>query len=68
MVKNLLAIARGIRDRSLIRDIRDRLGRSPRVGPSNTLQYSCLENPRGHRRLGSNSPQGHKESDTTEVT
>ena len=38
------------------------LGRSTREGNGNPLQYSCLESPmeRGY------SPQGHKESDTTE--
>ena len=28
--------------------------------------YSCLENPHGQRSLAGYSPQGHKESDTTE--
>ena len=28
------------------------LGRSPGGGHGNPLQYSCLENPRGQRRLG----------------
>ena len=48
-------------------DIRDTvpipgLGRSPGGGHGNLLQYSCLENPHGHRRpgglqfLGSQSP------------
>ena len=32
------------------------------------LQYSCLENPQGQRSLAGYSPQGCKESDTTEVT
>ena len=31
-----------------------------------SLQSSCLENPRGQRSLVGYSPQGHKESDTTE--
>ena len=41
------------------------LGRSPGVGNGSPLQYSCLKNPmeRGAWRA---SPQGHKESDTTE--
>ena len=30
------------------------------------LQYSCLENPHGQRRLAGYSPRGRKESDTTE--
>ena len=34
----------------------------------NTLQYSCLENPRGQRSLAGYSPRGHKESDTPEAT
>ena len=29
----------------------------------NPLQYSCLENPHGHRSLVGYSPWGHKESD-----
>ena len=47
-------------------------GRSPGGGNGNPLQYSCLENPknRGAWRAivhGVNpSPQGHKQSDTTE--
>ena len=32
------------------------LGRSPGVGHGNPLQYSCLENPYGQRRLGGYSP------------
>ena len=36
------------------------LGRYPREGNGNPLQYSCLENLAGY------SPQGHKASDTTE--
>ena len=51
------------------------LGRSPRGGHGNLLQYSCLENPHGQRSLvGSfvggflvgSSPWGRKESDMTE--
>ena len=42
------------------------LGRSPGEGPGNSLQYSCLENPRGQRSLAGYSPWGCKESDTTE--
>ena len=42
------------------------LGRSPGGGHGNTVQYSCLENPHGHRSLVGCSPWGHKESDTTE--
>ena len=42
------------------------LGRSPRGGHGNPLQYSCQENPHGQRSLVGYSPCGHKESDTTE--
>ena len=38
--------------------------RSPRGGHRNPLQYSCLENPMDRGAC----PQGHKESDMTEVT
>ena len=41
------------------------LGRSPGGGHDNPLQYSCLENPRGQRRLAGYSPWGRKELDTT---
>ena len=41
-------------------------GRSPAEGIGYTLQYSCLENPRGQMSLVGYSPWGHKESDTTE--
>ena len=41
-------------------------GKSSGGGHGNPLQYSCLENPRGHRSLAGCSPWGHKESDTTE--
>ena len=42
------------------------LGRSPGEKYGYPLQYSCLENLHGHRRLAGFSPWGHKESDTTE--
>ena len=42
--------------------------RSPGGGHSNPVQYSCLENPHGQRSLAGYSPQGHKESDMTEMT
>ena len=35
-------------------------------GMATVLQYSCLENPHGQRRLAGYSPQGRKELDTTE--
>ena len=38
-------------------------GRSPGGGHGNSLQYSCLENPHGHR---SYSPWGHKQLDRIE--
>ena len=41
------------------------LGRSPGGGRGNL--NSCLENPPGQRSLVGYSPQGHTESDTTEV-
>ena len=42
------------------------LGRSPGGGHGSPLQYSCLENPHGQRRLAGYSPWGRKESDMTE--
>ena len=42
------------------------LGRSPRGGHGNPLQYSCLENPHGQRSLAGYSPWGRKESYMTE--
>ena len=42
------------------------LGRSPRGGHGNPLQYSCLENPHGQRNLAGNSPWRCKELDMTE--
>jgi len=36
------------------------LGRSPGEGTGNPLQYSCLENPHGQRRLAGYSPWDHK--------
>ena len=41
------------------------LGRFPRAGHGNPLQYSCLENLHGQRSLEGSSPWGGKESDTT---
>ena len=41
-------------------------GRSCGRGPSNPLQYSCLENPHGQRSLVNYRPWGHKELDMTE--
>ena len=42
------------------------LGRSPGGKHGNPLQYSRLKNPCGQRSLAGYSPQGLKESDTTE--
>ena len=44
------------------------LGRSPRGGHGNPLQYSCLENPHIQRSLAGYSQQGRKESYMTELT
>ena len=41
------------------------LGRSPRGGQDNPLQYSCVENPHGQRSLVGYSPRGRKELDRT---
>ena len=38
------------------------LGRSPREGNGNSLQYSCLENPRGQRSRVGYSPWDREES------
>ena len=61
VVKNPPAKAGDTRDVGLISGS----GRSPGVGSSRPLQYSCLENPID-RSLAGYSPWGHKESDTTE--
>ena len=47
-------------------DLIPELGKSPGGGLGNRLQYSCLENPHGQRRLVGYSPWGCKESDMTE--
>ena len=64
MVKNPPASAGDVRDASSIPGSE----RSPGGGHGNPLQYSCLENPHGQRKLGAYNPWGCKESDTTEVT
>jgi len=64
VVKNLPAAAGGARDVGLIPGS----GRSPGVGNDNPLQYSCLENSTDKRSLEGYSPQGCRESDTTEHT
>ena len=62
MVKNPSANAGDIKDMGLIPGS----GRSPGGGHGNPLQYSCLENPHVQRSLAGYSPNGCKESDTTE--
>ena len=42
------------------------LGRSPREGHGNPLQYSCLENPMDRGAWQATSPCGCKEADMTE--
>ena len=64
MRNNLPANAGNIRDVDFI----PRLGRSPGVGNGTTLQYSGLGESHKLRSLVGYSPQGHKESDMTEVT
>ena len=63
MVKNPPANAGDKRDTGSIPG----LGRSPGGGHGDPLQYSCLENPMNYS-LEAYSPQGHKESDATEMT
>ena len=62
-VKNPTANAGNIRDPGWIPES----GRSPRGGRGNTLQYSCLENPRD-RGAWRATVHGVAESDMTEVT
>ena len=64
MVKNPPAHAGDIRDAGSIPG----LGRSPGGGHGSPFQFSCLENPMDKRSLVGYSAQGHRESDTTEVT
>ena len=44
------------------------LGKSPRGGHGNSLQYSCLENPMDREAWLATVHRGRKESDTTEAT
>ena len=60
-VKNLPANAGDVRDLGSVPG----WGRSAGGGNGNPLQYSCLENRMGR---GAYSPQGRKESDTTDAT
>jgi len=64
VVKNSPANAGEIRDAGSIPG----LGRCPGGGHCNPLEYSCLENTHGQRRLASYSPWHRKELDVTEVT
>ena len=63
VVENPLASAGDVRDAGSIPG----LGRSPRGGHGNPLQYSCLEH-RIQRSLEGYSPRGCKELDMTEAT
>ena len=47
VIKNMPANARDIRDVDSVPG----LGRSPEGGHGNPFQYSCLQNPHGHRSL-----------------
>ena len=62
LIKNLPANAGDARDVGSIPGS----GRPPGGGRGNLFQYSCLENPYGQRSPVGYSPQGGKESDTTE--
>ena len=64
VVKNLPSNAGDVRDAGVIPGSE----RSTGGGVGNPLQCSCLENPHGQWILGGCGPQGHKESDTTEVS
>ena len=61
MVKNTSADTGDVRDLGSVPG----LGRCPAGGPSNSLQYSCLENPMD-RGSWQASSLGLKESETTE--
>ena len=64
MVKNLPTNARDTRDEGLIPG----LGRSPRGGHGNPLQYSCLKNYMDRGAWKATVHWGAKELDTTEAT
>ena len=64
MLKNLPTNAGDIRDSVSIPGS----GRSPGGGHGNPLQDCCLENPMDPEALAGSSPEGRKESDTTEAT
>ena len=63
MVKNLLASAGDVRDEAL----NPGSGRSPRGGPGNPLQCSCLENPLDRGAWGA-TVHRVTQLDTTEAT
>ena len=63
MVKNPPANAGDVRGAGLISGS----GRFPGGGHSNPLQYPCLENPMDRGDWQDYSPQGFKESDTTDL-
>ena len=63
MVKNMSASAGDVKDVGLICE----LGRSPRGGYGNPLQYSCLEN-LTDRGAWQATAHGGTESDITEAT
>ena len=63
VVKNLAGNAGDVRDKDLIPG----LGRSPKGGHGNPLQYSCLENPMD-RGAWSATVHGVTELDITEET
>ena len=63
VVKNPPARAGDLREVGLI----PRLGRSLGGGHGNPLQYSCLENHHGQRSLMGYSPEGCKQSDTSNL-
>ena len=64
MAKNTPVNAGDISDVGLVPG----LGRSSGGGHGNPFQYSCLENPTDRGTWWANSPWGHTELDTTEVT
>ena len=64
VVKNLPANAGDVRDAGLIPGSE----RSPGGGHGNPLQHFCLANPIDREAWWATSPQGGKESDSTEVT
>ena len=59
-------VAQMVKNLPPMRETLERLGKCPGGGHGNPLQYSCLENPRGHRGLAGHSPWGCKELDGTQ--